>query len=85
MANIAIADAGTLEYGMSFVFRVPTDSDSFKDIKDASSSFRADLLLAELPDWIFMGRKRSLLRISCLIIIFAATIIIIASSFSILK
>jgi len=43
MANIAIADAGTLEYGMSFVFRVPTDSDSFKDIKDASSSFRADL------------------------------------------
>ena len=42
-ANIAIADAGTLEYGISFVFRVPSDSDSFEDIKDASSSFRADL------------------------------------------
>ena len=78
-AKNAIVVVVTLKYGRSFIFRLPSDSNSLMDIEDASSSFRADLIVVALLDQIFMGRKRSLLRISCLIIIMAATIITIAS------
>jgi hypothetical protein len=73
-----------LVHGMSFVFRVASDSDSFEGIVDVCSSFRTNLKVTMLFDCIFMGRKRFLLRISCLIIIMAATFTI-ALSFGILK
>jgi hypothetical protein len=40
----------TLKYGRSFIFRLPSDSNSLVDIEDASSSFRADLIVDALLD-----------------------------------
>jgi hypothetical protein len=73
-----------LVHGMSFVFRVASDSDSFEGIVDVYSSFRTNLKVTMLFDCIFMGRRHLLLRISCLIIIMAATFTIVLS-FGILK